>query len=254
MQKYGLAKKGVKAGGYDLGPTILKAGPGRAPGLHDRPAAVPAGLAPAPAALLLQVLVGARGPVGHEHGHPVRDEGQREAVPDDEDALRGQLEQAEVPGHAARLSGAGGHRRLPATPQRAGFGRRVAAALIRRREASISLVLLGLVVYFSLRTEAFFGSDNARVIAEFSAPIAIIAAGEVMLLICGEIDLSVGMVYAFSTWIFYFATSPTGACRSGSRSIVGLLSALARRARQRADHRRASVSPRSSPPSGWPTS
>ncbi len=25
MQKYGLAKKGVKAGGYDLGPTVLKA-------------------------------------------------------------------------------------------------------------------------------------------------------------------------------------------------------------------------------------
>jgi simple sugar transport system permease protein len=27
-----------------------------------------------------------------------------------------------------------------------------------------------------------------------------------MLLICGEIDLSVGMVFAFSTWIFYFGT------------------------------------------------
>ena len=26
-----------------------------------------------------------------------------------------------------------------------------------------------------------------------------------MLLICGEIDLSAGQVYAFSTWIFYFA-------------------------------------------------
>jgi simple sugar transport system permease protein len=43
------------------------------------------------------------------------------------------------------------------------------------------------------------------VIAEFSAPLAIIAVGEVMLLICGEIDLSVGNVFAFSTWIYYFA-------------------------------------------------
>ena len=60
------------------------------------------------------------------------------------------------------------------TPQRAGFGRRVGGALIRRREASILLVLVGLVVYFSFRTEAFFGADNARVIAEYSAPIAII--------------------------------------------------------------------------------
>ena len=53
-------------------------------------------------------------------------------------------------------------------------------------------------------------------IAEFSAPIAIIAAGEVMLLICGEIDLSAGNVYAFSAWIFYFAVT-TGASRSGWR-------------------------------------
>ena len=82
----------------------------------------------------------------------------------------------------------------PQAPQRAGLGRRVAGALTRRREASILVVLIGLVVYFSVRTEAFFGTDNAQVVAEFSAPIAIIAAGEVMLLICGEIDLSAGLV------------------------------------------------------------
>ncbi len=111
----------------------------------------------------------------------------------------------------------------PQAPQRAGFGRRVAGALIRRREASIALVALGLIVYFSLRTDAFFGSDNARVIAEFSAPIAIIAAGQVMLLICGEIDLSVGQVYAFSTWIFYFGVTDWG-LPIWLAVIVGLLS------------------------------
>jgi simple sugar transport system permease protein len=107
--------------------------------------------------------------------------------------------------------------------QRAGFGRRVAGALVRRREASILLVLVGLVVYFSVRTDAFFGTDNARVIAEYSAPIAIIAAGEVMLLICGEIDLSVGQVFAFSTWIFYFATTDWG-LPIWLAVVVGLLS------------------------------
>jgi simple sugar transport system permease protein len=95
--------------------------------------------------------------------------------------------------------------RPPEPPQRVSLGWRVAGAFVRRREASIGIVLLCLLVYFSLRTEAFFGRENAQVIAEFSAPIAIIAAGEVMLLICGEIDLSAGQVYAFSTWIFYFA-------------------------------------------------
>jgi simple sugar transport system permease protein len=97
--------------------------------------------------------------------------------------------------------------RPPEPPQRASLGWRVAGAFVRRREASIGLVLLGLVLYFSFRTDAFFGQENARVIAEFSAPIAIIAAGQVMLLICGEIDLSVGNVYAFSAWIFYFANT-----------------------------------------------
>jgi simple sugar transport system permease protein len=108
-------------------------------------------------------------------------------------------------------------------PQRAGLGWRVAGALVRRREASIALVALALILYFSLRTEAFFGTDNARVIAEFSAPIAIIAAAEVMLLICGEIDLSVGQVFAFSTWIFYFGTTDWG-LPIWLAVIIGLLS------------------------------
>lgn len=111
-------------------------------------------------------------------------------------------------------------------PQRAGLGRRVAAAFVRRRETSIFFVLLGLVVYFSLSTDAFFGADNFRVIAEFSAPIAIIAAGQVMLLICGEIDLSVGQVYAFSTWIFYFGVTDWG-MPIWLAVIVGLLSGSA---------------------------
>ena len=70
-------------------------------------------------------------------------------------------------------------------------------------------------------------------IAEFSAPIAIIAAGEVMLLICGEIDLSAGNVYAFSAWIFYFADTSWGlpiwlAVIAGllSGSLVGLVNGL----------------------------
>lgn len=94
-------------------------------------------------------------------------------------------------------------------------------------------MLLGLVLYFSFRTDAFFGRENAQVIAEFSAPIAIIAAGEVMLLICGEIDLSAGNVYAFSAWIFYFATTSWGlpiwlAVIAGllSGSLVGLVNGL----------------------------
>lgn len=119
------------------------------------------------------------------------------------------------------------------SPQRAGLVWRVAGVLVRRREASILLVALGLILYFSLRTDAFFGRDNARVVAEFAAPLMIIAAGQVMVLICGEIDLSVGNVFAFSAWIFYFADTDWGlplvlAVIVGvlSGSLVGLVNGL----------------------------
>ena len=106
----------------------------------------------------------------------------------------------------------------PKTPPRAGWPARRGSADPPPRGQHRALVALGLIVYFSVRTEAFFGSDNARVIAEYSAPIMIIAAGMVMLTICGEIDLSVGQVYAFSVHqIFYFGVCRTGDCRSGSR-------------------------------------
>jgi len=47
--------------------------------------------------------------------------------------------------------------RPPEPPQRASLGWRVAGAFVRRREASIGVVLLALVIYFSVRTDAFFG-------------------------------------------------------------------------------------------------
>ena len=46
----------------------------------------------------------------------------------------------------------------------------------------------------------------------------IIAYGEVLLLICGEIDLSVGFVYAFAPFIMYFLDPRTTACPASSAS------------------------------------
>jgi len=94
------------------------------------------------------------------------------------------------------------------TAQRASLGWRVADALVRWREASIFLVLVGLCVYFSVSSSAFYDSDNIKNIAESAAPIALISAGEVMLLICGEIDLALGRVFALSPIIMYVVSSP----------------------------------------------
>jgi simple sugar transport system permease protein len=88
------------------------------------------------------------------------------------------------------------------------LGWRALGAFARRREASIFVVGLGLVAYFSLRSSAFYQGDSIKNIAVYIAPLALIAAAEVMLLICGEIDLSIGRVFALSPIIMYLTSAP----------------------------------------------
>jgi simple sugar transport system permease protein len=88
------------------------------------------------------------------------------------------------------------------------LGWRALGAFARRREASIFVVGLALVGYFSLRSSAFYQGDSIKNIAEYIAPLALIAAGEVMLLVCGEIDLSIGRVFALSPIIMYLTAAP----------------------------------------------
>ena len=90
-----------------------------------------------------------------------------------------------------------------------GLGWRALEAFANRREASILVVAIGLIIYFSLRSSAFYSSPTIKNIAEYVAPIALIASGEVMLLICGEIDLSVGRVFALSPIIMYLTSAPS---------------------------------------------
>lgn len=82
---------------------------------------------------------------------------------------------------------------------------RLATALWRRREASIALVAILLVVYFQSVNDAFLSQGNIRGLAQSGYATAIIACGLVMLLICGEIDLSVGSVMGFTPIIVYLA-------------------------------------------------
>src|SRR6266852_8698192 len=79
---------------------------------------------------------------------------------------------------------------------RRAFWSNLAGILLRRREASIIVVAIILVVYFQASNQNFLTQANIRTISQFAAATAIISAGEVMLLICGEIDLSAGMVFA----------------------------------------------------------
>src|SRR6266498_635680 len=95
-----------------------------------------------------------------------------------------------------------------ATERRASLGWRVAGAFLRRREASIFVVAVGLTVFFWTKNSVFLESDNIKNVSESMAPIALIAAGEVMLLICGEIDLAVGRVFALAPALVWWLCDP----------------------------------------------
>jgi simple sugar transport system permease protein len=90
---------------------------------------------------------------------------------------------------------------------RASFGWRVAGWFVRRREASIFVIAVGLVVYFSARQSSFYQGFTIQTLAVAMAPYMLICAGEVMLLICGEIDLSVGHIYALAPIVMFVISS-----------------------------------------------
>jgi simple sugar transport system permease protein len=89
--------------------------------------------------------------------------------------------------------------------RRRSLARRAADEFLRRREASIVLVAIGLMVYFQAVRSVFLTQDNLVTVSQYLAPVAIIAAGEVLLLVCGEIDLSVGSVYTLAPFLMHYA-------------------------------------------------
>jgi simple sugar transport system permease protein len=81
---------------------------------------------------------------------------------------------------------------------------RARTVFLRQREASVFVIAAALVLYFGLSTTNFFSNLNLANISYGTAAFAIIAIGEVMLLVCGEIDLSVGYVWTLSPFLMYF--------------------------------------------------
>ena len=71
------------------------------------------------------------------------------------------------------------------------------------REGSVIVITVLTIVYFSVTTDEFATSGNFKTLLPYFAPFAILAAGEVFLMINGEIDLSIGAVYLFAPFIFY---------------------------------------------------
>jgi ribose transport system permease protein len=87
--------------------------------------------------------------------------------------------------------------------------------------AALIVVLIGLIIFFSIKTQYFFNTDNFINILIASAVVGIIACPATMLLIAGQFDLSVGGATALVTAMF--AKSLT----SGQSLAVSILIAVA---------------------------
>jgi simple sugar transport system permease protein len=75
------------------------------------------------------------------------------------------------------------------------------------REGSIIVVTLITAIYFAVNTESFLTIASFKTLLPYFAPFAILAAGEVFVMILGEIDLSIGALYLFSPFLFYKFTT-----------------------------------------------
>jgi simple sugar transport system permease protein len=80
-------------------------------------------------------------------------------------------------------------------------------SLLLMKEGSIIVVTAATLIYFLITTPHFFTSQGLQNLLPFFAPFAIIAAGEVFVMINGEIDLSIGGTYLICPFIFNEFTS-----------------------------------------------
>ena len=91
----------------------------------------------------------------------------------------------------------------PTNPLWAGV-RRSAVLLTERREATVFIVAVLLVIYFSFTATSFLTRSNIINVTQIAAPWAIIGIGEVMLLVCGEMDLSVGFTMLLAPFVMHY--------------------------------------------------
>ena len=94
----------------------------------------------------------------------------------------------------------GGTAPAPAAPS---LPRRLLERGLSLREGSIIVVTIIVAIYFSANTSTFFTGENFKTLLPYFAPLALLGAGEVFVMILGEIDLSIGGMYMFAPIVFY---------------------------------------------------
>jgi simple sugar transport system permease protein len=103
------------------------------------------------------------------------------------------------PGTSTPPAAGPAHTRRALLPSRGALLERV----LSLREGSIIIVTLLVAIYFSLDTSTFLTGSSFKTLLPFFAPFAILGAGEVFVMILGEIDLSIGATYLLAPLIYY---------------------------------------------------
>jgi simple sugar transport system permease protein len=71
------------------------------------------------------------------------------------------------------------------------------------REGAVVLATVVMIGVFTSLNSGFFTLSNSKVLADFVVGNVAVAAAQVMLMIVGEVDLSVGQVYALAPYLMY---------------------------------------------------
>src|SRR3989440_5981814 len=98
------------------------------------------------------------------------------------------------------------------------------------REGSIIVVTVVTFIYFATSSSRFVTGDSFKALLPYFAPIAILAAGEVFVMINGEIDLSIFALYLFTPFVFYKLNQNVGLplipAMIGALIVAGLIGAF----------------------------
>ena len=79
----------------------------------------------------------------------------------------------------------------------------IAKQFLTLREGSIIVITVATIIFFAATTSNFLTGSNFKTLLPYFAPFAIMAAGQVFVMINGEIDLSIGAAYLFIPFWFH---------------------------------------------------
>jgi simple sugar transport system permease protein len=104
---------------------------------------------------------------------------------------------------------------------------RALVALSRYREASIAVVAIVMVIYFQWGSAgAFLSSQELSVVLRDTGRYGLIAAAQVMLMITGEIDISVGSTFSLAPYVMVLLSLTLGVPLAISAAAAILLGVL----------------------------